>query len=60
MTDPRPAVVVMKQYREIMYLKSQLQKQGLVGKDASAQQVVEALRAAVPAHLFTDEAPAKT
>jgi len=52
--DPRPAIVVMKQYREVMYLKSQLVKQGLVSKDANAAQVVEALRAAVPPHLFTD------
>lgn len=56
-TDARPAIVVMKQYREVMYLRSQLIKQGLVGKDATAAQVVEALRAAVPAHLFTDDSP---
>jgi len=55
--DKRPAVIVMKQYRELMYLRSQLIKQGLVSKDANAAQVVEALRSAVPAHLFTDTPP---
>lgn len=52
--DKRPAIVVMKQYRELMYLRGQLQKQGLVGPDATAAQVVEALRSAVPSHIFTE------
>lgn len=56
--DVRPAITVMKQYREIMWLRQQLQKQGLCGKDATARQVVDAIRAAVPIDLFTEIPPA--
>ena len=57
--DLRPAVVVMKQFRELQYLKQQLVKTGQVSKDANAAQVIEALRASCPAHLFTEQPAAK-
>ena len=58
-TDNRPAVVVMKQFKELQYLKQQLVKTGQVSTDANAAQVIEALRAACPAHLFTEKPSAK-
>lgn len=57
--DNRPAAVVMKQWRELTYLRSQLVKQGLCGADATPRQVIDAVRAAIPADLMA-ELPSKT
>lgn len=57
--DLRPAIAVMKQYRELMWLRQQLTKQGLCSKDATSRQVIDAIRAAVPQELFTELPPVR-
>lgn len=57
--DQRPTAVVLKQYRELVYLRQQLAKEGLVAKDAPFSQVLEAVRSAVPPDLVDDDGSAK-
>lgn len=57
--DNRPAVVVMRQWREFTIIRNQLAREGVVSGDATADEVLAALRAALPPTLFDDLPPAK-
>lgn len=50
--DNRPAQTVIRQYERIEQIKTKLIKQGTLNGDATPQQVVAALRSAIPPDLF--------
>lgn len=53
--DARPAVVLLKQWREFSYVRQQLVKQGLVAKDATPVEAIEAIRRLLPMTMFGAE-----
>ena len=50
--DRRPAVVLLKQWREFSYVRQQLVKQGLVAADATPVETLEAIRRLLPMTMF--------
>lgn len=55
--DGRSNLIVLRQFEAVMKYKRALLRAGLVDDDASATEVLEAMRKHVPPDLFGDSAP---
>ena len=55
--DPRPPMLVVRQYKELEQIRQRLIRQGHLDEDASAEEVIECLRKRVPVDLFGNAVP---
>lgn len=56
-SDARSAMTVLRQWEKLEQIRRCLVKRGLVDEDASAEEVIEVMRKAVPPTLFGDVRP---
>lgn len=55
--DERTPLILLRQWREVEAIRRQLIKRGLLDSKATAEDVVAAIRKAIPSNLFGNVAP---